>query len=102
MAARCRIYERITARCRRTMQVGGDALGAVRTTILPTPIPPLGADVLERSGEATDCRIANTDSVGHAGDELLRPNDILKARRRNSVCYAMNVVVGLTQCLPYR
>ena len=58
--------------------------------------------MLERSAEATDCRIANTDSVLHAGDELLRLNNILKARRQNAVCYSMNGLESLTQCLPYR
>jgi len=72
------------------------------TTILPTPIPHLGADVLERSLEATDSRIANSDLVRHPGKELLGLNEILEARRRNSVRYAMNGLVGLTPCLPYR
>src|SRR5262249_56145068 len=72
------------------------------TTILPTPIPHLGADVLERSLEATDSRIANGDLVRHPGKELLGLNEILEARRRNSVRYAMNGLVGLTPCLPYR
>ena len=78
-------------------------LSALRTTILPTtPVPHLGADVLERSAEATDSRIANSDFVRQAGDELLRPKNILEARRRNSVCDAMNGLESLTQCLPYR
>jgi hypothetical protein len=33
---------------------------------------------------------------------LLRPKNIHKARRRNSVCYAMNGLESLTACLPYR
>src|SRR5215471_5845907 len=73
----------------------------VPTTILPAPIPLLGADVLERSAEATDSGIANTDSVRQAEDELLRSTNILEAWRKSSVCYSMNGLEGLT-CLPYR
>src|SRR5215831_5361798 len=99
LGLRCRIYERIGARCRRTVHVENLPL---RTTIRRTAIPAFGAVMLECSSEATDSRIANNDSVRHAGDELLRPNDILKARRRNSVCDPMNGLVGLTPCLPDR
>ena len=56
----------------------------------------------ERSLEATDSRRANIDLVRHAGDELLRPNEILKARRWSSVRYAMSGLGVLTPCLPYR
>jgi hypothetical protein len=91
--------------CRGGSQLGAAALdadGTLRSTIPRTPIAPVGANVQERSLEASDPWIANIDLVLHAGDQLLRPNQILKARRRNAICYSMNGLVGLTPCLPYR